>query len=187
MTKDEVKFFLVSLAAVFGLMITISEVQPPKPTAKPSATPNKPKVTPVPSVPKKKPLQTLTTRVSYFWDDGSGINGDTGAPASGKPMQKGGFASPMWPMGTKVTVTYKGRTVKGEIIDMGPGKPAERKVNPVLLDLDTYTFRYLYDGKKPKSKYNAGVAAGHLKGVKVTVTKWGKGRSYKSRSKTWRP
>jgi hypothetical protein len=121
---------------------------------------------------KAKALYSGTTTASYFWDDGSGINGDTGAPAGGKPMQKGLFASPSWPLHTKVKVTYNGRSVTGFIGDRGPGEPSHRGI---MLDLDTYTFRYLYDGKQPKSKYNAGVPAGHLKGVKYEVLEWGKG------------
>ncbi|MFD0687475.1 hypothetical protein [Actinomadura fibrosa] len=112
------------------------------------------------------------TTASYFWDDGSGVNGDTGAPASGKPMQKGMFASPSWPMNTKVRVTYNGRSVTGFVGDRGPGSPSHRGV---MLDLDTYTFRYLLDGKKPASKYNSGTGEGHLKGVKWEVLSWGSG------------
>ncbi|MFS2292335.1 MAG: hypothetical protein FWJ90_06475 [Actinomadura sp.] len=123
---------------------------------------------------KKSPKVLLsgTTTASYFWDDGSGIRGDTGAPASGKPMQKGMFASPSWPMLTKVRVTYNGRSVTGFIGDRGPGEPSHRGI---MLDLDTYTFRYLLDGKKPRSKYHAGVGQGHLKGLKWEVLEWGKG------------
>ncbi|MEO3783192.1 hypothetical protein ABGB12_07675 [Actinocorallia sp. B10E7] len=125
---------------------------------------------------KAKALYAGTTTASYFWDDGSGVNGDTGAPAGGKPMQKGLFASPSWPLHTKVKVTYNGRSVTGFVGDRGPGEPSHRGV---MLDLDTYTFRYLFDGKKPKSKYNAGVGAGHLKGVKYEVVQWGKGAGKK--------
>ena len=121
---------------------------------------------------KPKALLSGTTTASYFWDDGSGIRGDTGAPASGKPMQKGMFASPSWPMLTKVRVTYKGRSVTGFIGDRGPGEPSHRGI---MLDLDTYTFRYLLDGGKPKSKYHAGTGQGHLKNLKWEVLEWGKG------------
>ncbi|HEX2313888.1 MAG TPA: hypothetical protein VHJ17_09150 [Thermomonospora sp.] len=131
---------------------------------------------------ERKALLTGRTTASYFWDDGSGINGDTGAPASGKPMQKGMFASPSWPMLTKVKVTYKGRSVVGFVGDRGPGEPSHRGV---MLDLDTYTFRYLFDGKKPEDKYNAGVSAGHLKGVKYEVLKWGKGKGTKGAPKPY--
>ncbi|GAA4081078.1 hypothetical protein [Actinomadura miaoliensis] len=122
--------------------------------------------------PEKKALLTGRTTASYFWDDGSGINGDTGAPASGRPMQKGLFASPSWPLMTKVRVTYNGRSRVGFIGDRGPGAPSH---NGVMLDLDTYTFRYLLDGGKPASKYNAGTGEGHLRGVKYEVLEWGDG------------
>ncbi|WP_026416286.1 hypothetical protein [Actinomadura oligospora] len=119
-----------------------------------------------------KALLAGKTTASYFWDDGSGVNGDTGAPASGKPMQKGMFASPSWPMNTKVKVSYNGRTVVGFVGDRGPGEPSSRGV---MLDLDTYTFRYLLDGGKPDSKYNTGSSEGHLNGVKWEVLSWGAG------------
>ncbi|REF00050.1 hypothetical protein [Thermomonospora umbrina] len=125
---------------------------------------------------ERKVLASGRTTASYFWDDGSGINGDTGAPASGKAMQKGMFASPSWPMMTKVKVSYKGRSVVGFVGDRGPGEPSHRGI---MLDLDTYTFRYLLDGEKPQDKYNAGGGEGHLKGVKYEVLKWGKGKGTK--------
>ncbi|ROO83685.1 hypothetical protein EDD29_1192 [Actinocorallia herbida] len=130
---------------------------------------------------KAKVLWSGTTTASYFWDDGSGVAGDTGAPASGKPMQKGMFASPSWPMNTKVKVTYKDRSVTGFVGDRGPGEPSHRGV---MLDLDTYTFRYLYDGGKPSNVYSAGVDEGHLKGVKVEVLQWGSGAGTKG---AWQP
>ncbi|TDE22108.1 hypothetical protein [Actinomadura sp. 6K520] len=133
------------------------------------------------STPAKKGPKALlsgTTTASYFWDDGSGVRGDTGAPASGKPMQKGMFASPSWPMLTKVKVSYKGRTVTGFVGDRGPGEPSHRGI---MLDLDTYTFRYLLDGGKPSDKYNAGTGEGHLKGLKWEVLEWGKGAGQKGK------
>lgn len=174
---------------LFVMLMTVDPKSPAKPvtvpsTASPSATAQKSQQ----AAPKKKTtkvLRTRTYRASYFWDDGSGVNGDTGAPASGKKMAKWSAASPMWPMGTIVRVTRGKRVKTVEVIDMGPGKPAERTTNPIMIDLDTYTFRYLYDGKKPKSRYNAGVSAGHIT-VKVEVLKWGKGASYKHRSIHWR-
>lgn len=119
-----------------------------------------------------KALLSGTTKASYFWDDGSGINGDTGAPAGGKPMQKGLFASPSWPLGTVVKVSANGRSVTGFVGDRGPGNPSHQGI---MLDLDTYTFRYLLDGKTPKSKYNAGSDEGHINGLKWEVVSWGKG------------
>ncbi|MFC0041672.1 hypothetical protein [Actinomadura rayongensis] len=136
-------------------------------TAKPS---------PKPSAKKRgrgpKALLSGRTTASYFWDDGSGVNGDTGAPASGRPMQKGLFASPSWPMNTKVRVSYNGRSVTGFVGDRGPGAPSH---NGVMLDLDTYTFRYLLDGEKPASKYEAGTGEGHLQGLRWEVLQWGSG------------
>ncbi|WP_433324282.1 hypothetical protein [Spirillospora sp. CA-294931] len=123
-----------------------------------------------------KALLSGKTTASYFWDDGSGVNGDTGAPAGGKPMQKGLFASPSWPMHTKVKVTYGGRSVVGFVGDRGPGAPSH---SGVMLDLDTYTFRYLLDGKKPESDYEAGTGEGHLKGLKYEVLEWGEGAGKK--------
>ncbi|MFB4318876.1 hypothetical protein [Actinomadura sp. 21ATH] len=137
-----------------------------KPAAKDADEPARKKV-------EKKALLTGTTKASYFWDDGSGVNGDTGAPAGGKPMQKGLFASPSWPMHTKVKVSANGRSVTGFVGDRGPGEPSHRGV---MLDLDTYTFRYLLDGEKPKSKYNAGTGEGHINGLKYEVLEWGKGK-----------
>jgi hypothetical protein len=130
--------------------------------------------------PKSHAVLSGSTTASYFWDDGSGVNGDTGAPAGGKPMQKGLFASPSWPMHTKVKVTYEGRSVTGFVGDRGPGEPSHRGV---MLDLDTYTFRHLVDGKKPSSKYNTGTSAGHLKGVKYEVLSWGHGAGKKGAPK----
>src|SRR5690606_2149417 len=60
----------------------------------------------------ERKLLVGTTKASYFWDDGSGRQGDTGLPASGKPMQKGLFASPSWPLGTEGYVIYKGKKAK---------------------------------------------------------------------------
>ncbi|MEU9869199.1 hypothetical protein AB0C87_15260 [Actinomadura sp. NPDC048021] len=130
--------------------------------------------------PKRHAVLSGSTKASYFWDDGSGVNGDTGAPAGGKPMQKGLFASPSWPMHTKVKVTYKGRSVTGFVGDRGPGEPSHRGV---MLDLDTYTFRHLVDGKKPRSKYDTGTSAGHLKGVKYEILSWGHGAGKKGAPK----
>ncbi|WP_245623353.1 septal ring lytic transglycosylase RlpA family protein [Spirillospora albida] len=126
---------------------------------------------PVAAAPKKA-LLTGTTTASYFWDDGSGVRGDTGAPASGKPMRKGMFASPSWPMNTKVRVSYRGRSVDGFVGDRGPGAPSW---TGIMLDLDTHTFRHLYDGGTPRSRYDAGVPAGHLKGLRYEVLEWGSG------------
>ncbi|WP_211266906.1 CAP domain-containing protein [Nonomuraea candida] len=158
------------------------------PTRKPTPTPPRKATTtprPATTTPSSSALVTGVMKASYFWDDGSGTAGDTGKPASGQDMRKGCFASPMWPLGTKVTVKARGRTATGEVCDFGPGWPAEKATDPILLDLDTHTFAYLAAGKKPKTDYDAGVPEGHLQ-LTAYITKWGTGRSYKDRDKFWR-
>ncbi|MFC0864247.1 hypothetical protein ACFHYQ_18290 [Sphaerimonospora cavernae] len=114
-----------------------------------------------------------STTASYFWDDGSGINGDTGAPASGLPMQKGLAASPSWPMGTKGYVTYQGKKAEFFVGDRGPGVPSS---NGIMLDLDGKTFAELTGGEWNTSSYSVdGVGGiGHIP-VEYVITEWGAG------------
>ncbi|XVQ90386.1 hypothetical protein ACQP2K_36785 [Microbispora siamensis] len=113
------------------------------------------------------------TTASYFWDDGSGVNGDTGAPASGKPMQKGLAASPSWPMGTKGYVVYKGKKADFFVGDRGPGVPSS---SGVMLDLDGKTFAELTGGTWNTDSLTVQDAGGlgHIP-VKYVITQWGKG------------
>ncbi|MEV7807912.1 hypothetical protein AB0O28_33675 [Microbispora sp. NPDC088329] len=113
------------------------------------------------------------TTASYFWDDGSGINGDTGAPASGEPMQKGLAASPSWPMGTKGYVVYKGKKADFFVGDRGPGVPSS---SGVMLDLDGKTFAELTGGTWNKHSLTVEDAGGlgHIP-VKYVITQWGRG------------
>ncbi|RJL20553.1 hypothetical protein D5H75_39290, partial [Bailinhaonella thermotolerans] len=67
----------------------------------------------------EKALLTGSTKGSYFWDDASGRAGDTGIPAIGKPMQKGLFSSPSWPLGTEGYITYQGKKADFFIGDRG--------------------------------------------------------------------
>ncbi|WP_245691154.1 hypothetical protein [Sinosporangium album] len=119
-----------------------------------------------------------STKASYFWDDSSGRNGDTGLPASGKPMQKGMFASPSWPLGTEGYVVYKGQKAPFFIGDRGPGNPSNYGV---MLDIDAKTFADLTGGR-----FNAGSLTvsgngglGHIN-VEYVVTKWGDGYGKKN-------
>jgi hypothetical protein len=120
-----------------------------------------------------KKLLTGTTQGSYFWDDGSGRQGDTGTPAGGMPMQKGLFASPSWPLGTEGYVTYHGKKAKFFIGDRGPGVPSS---NGVMLDIDGKTFAYLTGGTWDDSALTVTGAggAGQIT-VDYVVTKWGTG------------
>jgi hypothetical protein len=136
-----------------------------------------------------KPVQAVTaqadkpvllkgsTKASYFWDDASGRMGDTGLPASGKPMQKGLFASPSWPLGTEGYVFYKGKKAPFFIGDRGPGIPSE---NGVMLDIDGKTFAELTGGTFNDSSLTVtGFDAGHIK-VDYVITKWGDGPGKKN-------
>ncbi|MFG1822625.1 hypothetical protein ACGFIJ_09085 [Microbispora bryophytorum] len=119
-------------------------------------------------------LYTGKTTASYFWDDGSGVNGDTGAPASGEPMQEGLAASPSWPMGTKGYVVYNGKKADFFIGDRGPGVPSS---SGVMLDLDGKTFADLTGGNWDSGSLTVEDAGGlgHIP-VKYVITQWGKGR-----------
>lgn len=118
------------------------------------------------------PIQYGTVKASYFWDDGSGINGDTGAPASGEPMQKGLFASPSWPLGTEGYVEYNGKKAEFFIGDRGPGDPAENC--DVLLDLDGQTFAELTGETWDDQSYTVSGGNGHIE-VEYYITEWGDG------------
>ncbi|WP_026128653.1 hypothetical protein [Nocardiopsis halophila] len=118
------------------------------------------------------PIQYGKVKSSYFWDDGSGINGDTGAPASGEPMQKGLAASPSWPLGTEGYVLYEGKKAEFFIGDRGPGHPAENC--DVLLDLDGKTFAELTGESWNDSSYTVSGGNGHID-VEYVITEWGDG------------
>ncbi|MFI6298941.1 hypothetical protein ACIBEJ_45645 [Nonomuraea sp. NPDC050790] len=122
---------------------------------------------------EKKPLLKGSTTASYYWDDASGRNGDTGLPASGKPMQKGLAASPSWPLLTEGYVIYKGKKEPFFVGDRGPGVPSNRGI---MLDLDAKTFASLTGGKFNSSSLTVdGVGGqGHIK-IDYVITKWGPG------------
>jgi hypothetical protein len=114
-----------------------------------------------------------STKASYFWDDASGRAGDTGLPASGKPMQKGMIASPSWPLFTEGYVLYKGKKAPFFVGDRGPGAPSS---SGIMIDLDAKTFADLTGGTFNSSTLavegNGGM--GHIE-VQYVVTKWGDG------------
>src|SRR5688572_1821830 len=91
----------------------------------------------------QKVLLKGSTTASYFWDDSSCRDGDTGLPASGKPMQKRMAASPSWPLLTEGYVIYEGKKMPFFVGDRGPGTPSNRGV---MLDLDAKTFADLTGG-----------------------------------------
>ncbi|MFG3442117.1 hypothetical protein ACGF0J_33150 [Nonomuraea sp. NPDC047897] len=119
-----------------------------------------------------------STTASYFWDDASGRAGDTGLPASGKPMQKGMAASPSWPLLTEGYVVYKGKKMPFFVGDRGPGEPSNRGI---MLDLDGKTFAELTGGTFNTNTLhvNGNGGMGHIK-IEYVITKWGKGPGKKN-------
>ncbi|MEV5498647.1 hypothetical protein AB0M50_24935 [Nonomuraea fuscirosea] len=126
----------------------------------------------------EKVLLKGSTTASYFWDDASGRAGDTGLPASGKPMQKGLAASPSWPLLTEGYVMYKGKKMPFFVGDRGPGEPSNRGI---MLDLDAKTFAELTGGRFNSSTLGVdGVGGqGHIE-IDYVITKWGDGMGKKN-------
>ncbi|MGW5263051.1 hypothetical protein ACWEQG_18915 [Microbispora sp. NPDC004025] len=156
----------------------VSHVLGPEPAEAPAEAASAPQAPAIPAVGCPTAggeivLYSGKTTASYFWDDGSGINGDTGAPASGKPMQKGLAASPSWPMGTKGYVIYKGKKAEFFVGDRGPGVPSS---SGVMLDLDGKTFAELTGGTWDTDSLTVEDAGGlgHIP-VQYVITQWGKG------------
>ncbi|PZG17503.1 hypothetical protein [Nonomuraea aridisoli] len=127
---------------------------------------------------EEKVMLQGTTTASYFWDDASGRAGDTGLPASGKPMQKGMAASPSWPLMTEGYVIYKGKKMPFFVGDRGPGEPSSRGI---MLDLDGKTFAELTGGRFNTETLgvDGGSGAGHID-IQYVITKWGDGVGKKS-------
>lgn len=119
------------------------------------------------------PIQHGKVDATYFWDDGSGMQGDTGLPASGEPMQKGLFSSPSWPLGTKGYIEYEGQTAEFFIGDRGPGHPSNDC--DILLDLDGKTFAELTGQTWDAENYVVTGGNGHLYDVEYYITEWGDG------------
>ncbi|MFI6574780.1 hypothetical protein ACIBFB_03175 [Nocardiopsis sp. NPDC050513] len=118
------------------------------------------------------PIQHGHVTATYFWDDGSGINGDTGAPAYGLPMQKGLFSSPSWPLGTEGYIVYEGEEYEFFIGDRGPGVPSYDC--DVLLDIDGKTFADMMGTSWNESSLTVGGGNGHAE-VEYFITEWGDG------------
>ncbi|MFE3457373.1 hypothetical protein ACFXKD_07480 [Nocardiopsis aegyptia] len=118
------------------------------------------------------PIQYGEVTATYFWDDGSGINGDTGAPASGEPMQEGLFSSPSWPLGTEGYIVYEGEEYEFFIGDRGPGEPSHDC--DVLLDIDGKTFAKMMGTEFDESSLTVGGGNGHAE-VEYYITEWGDG------------
>jgi hypothetical protein len=85
---------------------------------------------PAPKKPALKPEKALPsglTTATSFWDPGT---------ASGKPMSFRTIASPYWPLGTKVKITYRGKSAIGVVDDFGPAEWAVAQHDiPAIVDL----------------------------------------------------
>lgn len=129
-----------------------SPVPSPALSASPGASPT-PEASPTPKLPSGKATATS------FWD---------AATASGKPMRYKTIASPYWPLGTKVKITYRGKSVIGVVEDFGPAEWAVAQHDiPAIVDLSEKMMADL-----------TGVRSNTVH-VRFEVLKWGTGRVYR--------
>jgi len=107
----------------------------------------------------KKRLPEGVSTATSFWDP---------ATASGRPMSYHTIASPYWPLGTTVKITYQGKSVQGVVEDFGPAEWAvAQHTPPALVDLSEKMMRDL-----------TGQASNSVT-VKFEVMKLGKGDVYR--------
>jgi hypothetical protein len=107
----------------------------------------------------KKRLPEGVSTATSFWDP---------ATASGRPMSYHTIASPYWPLGTTVKITYRDRSVQGVVEDFGPAEWAVAQHNPpALVDLSEKMMRDLTG--QPSNSVT----------VKFEVMKLGKGDVYR--------
>ncbi|WP_066936458.1 hypothetical protein [Microtetraspora fusca] len=105
-------------------------------------------------------LPSGRSTATSFWD---------AQTASGKPMRYETIASPYWPLGTKVKVTYKGKSAIGVVEDFGPAEWAVAQHDiPAILDLSEKMMADL-TGVRSNSVH-----------VDFEVLKWGTGRVYRT-------
>ncbi|GAA4629016.1 hypothetical protein GCM10023196_047870 [Actinoallomurus vinaceus] len=108
---------------------------------------------------KKAALPGGVSTATSFWDPST---------ASGKPMSYQTLASPYWPLGTKVKVTYNGKSEIGIVEDFGPAEWAVAQHNPpALIDLSEKMMQHL-----------TGTASNSIT-VKFQVLELGKGGVYR--------
>ncbi|MGI5490944.1 hypothetical protein [Microtetraspora malaysiensis] len=108
----------------------------------------------------KPKLPSGRATATSFWD---------AQTASGKAMRYETIASPYWPLGTKVKVTYNGKTAIGVVEDFGPAEWAVRQHDiPAILDLSEKMMADL-TGTRSNSVH-----------VNFEVLKWGTGRVYRT-------
>ncbi len=88
-----------------------------------------------PAAKKKIVLPSGISTATSFWDPGT---------ASGKPMSYHTIASPYWPLGTKVKITYHGKSDIGIVEDFGPAEWAVAQHDPpAIIDLSEEMMQHL--------------------------------------------
>ncbi|MEU8273569.1 hypothetical protein ACFYOK_03050 [Microbispora bryophytorum] len=108
---------------------------------------------------KAASMPSGVSTATSFWD---------AETASGKPMRYRTVASPYWPLGTKVRITYKGKSAIGVVEDFGPAEWAVAQHDiPAIVDLSEKMMADL-----------TGVASNTVH-VRFQVLKWGKGGVYR--------
>lgn len=76
---------------------------------------------------KANRLPNGSSTATSFWDPET---------ASGRPMAFRTLASPYWPLGTKVKITYQGKSTVGVVDDFGPAEWAVAQHDPpAIIDL----------------------------------------------------
>jgi hypothetical protein len=108
---------------------------------------------------KSRKLPSGESTATSFWDPET---------ASGRPMAYRTLASPYWPLGTKVKITYEGKTTVGVVDDFGPAEWAVAQHNPpAVVDLSEKMMEKL-----------TGRSSNVVK-VKFEVIEMGDGRKYR--------
>jgi hypothetical protein len=106
----------------------------------------------------KKTMPAGVSTGTSFWDPET---------ASGRPMRYQTIASPYWPLGTEVKITYKGESRIGVVDDFGPAEWAVAQHSPpAIIDLSEEMMND-FTGIRQNSVP-----------IKFEVVKWGDGRTY---------
>jgi hypothetical protein len=128
-------------------------------TATPSPSPSPATATATPAAKAAPALPSGRATATSFWD---------AETASGKPMRYKTIASPYWPLGTQVKITYGGKSAIGVVEDFGPAEWAVAQHDiPAIVDLSEKMMAHL-TGVRSNSVH-----------VQFQVLKWGKGGVYR--------
>ncbi|GII55334.1 hypothetical protein Pth03_37230 [Planotetraspora thailandica] len=135
-------------------------IMSPLPYPAASAASPSPAPSPAQAAPSPAPhLPSGTATATSFWDSGT---------ASGLPMSYETIASPYWPLGTRVRISYEGRSAVGVVQDFGPAEWAVAQHDiPAIVDLSEKMMAGL-TGARSNSVH-----------VKFQVLSWGTGRVYR--------